>query len=269
MDLKTLHAFEDEIRQLVPDFQVKFKSESKLQRFIGLLVKPFNPEYLTRYTSTFYPVVWFSSRESYESHPRTSMTVLAHELVHLLDTKAHPIWFRVSYLFPQCLSLMAFATYVALCGWRSWPLAVLLGGLLLSCLLARFSIGAFGATLLVAFGVASTFAVWLGGWHSIAFFAGLILLAPWPAPWRVQWELRGYGMTIAMTQWTYKGVISIVRNTAVLNFIKSSYYYMSWSRTNVEKKLDGYMEQAQDGTLQKQGPYKQVHDFLEKNNLLQ
>jgi hypothetical protein len=268
MDLQVLRDFEQEVGKLVPGFRVAFKDESKTQKLIGLIAKPFNPEYMTRYTSTFYPVVWFPTRAYYEGQPRSSLTVLAHELVHLIDTQRHPFWFRVSYLFPQVLSLAAFATYVALCGWRAWPLLVLLVGLLLGALLARVSMGAFVAMLILALGSAATCAVLFGGWASVPFFVGLALFAPWPAPWRVDWEVRGYGMSLAVVQWTYSGVIGIVRESTINNFVRSSYYFMSWRRKPIETDLDSYIERARTGTLREEVPYKQVYDFLAKNGLV-
>lgn len=225
MTAQTLADFEAEIRKLVPDFKVCFKDDSKLQRVIGFLVWIFNREYMTKYTTTLYPVVWFPTRDFYESRPRASLNILAHELVHLLDTQKHPFWFRLGYLFPQVLSLLAFLAII--------PTAILAG--------------------------------W---WAFLALGIALVLLVPWPAPWRTAYELRGYGMSLAIIQWSYGIVAEDMPGTIADHFTKADYYFMSWSRTAVVQKLTEYMKCAKDGTLQQEDPYKLVRAFLAKNNLV-
>lgn len=265
MDLQTLRLFEEEVRKLVPGFKVAFKDETPSQKVIAFFLRPFNPTYLTKYISTFNPVVYFPSRTSYEAAPKSSMTVLAHELVHLLDTQAHPIWFRLTYLFPQVLSLVALAAYVALTGWRAYPLAILFGTLLLGCVLAPKSMGAFWACVGIGVAGGCTLAILVGGWLSIPLFVGLALLAPWPSPGRVHWELRGYSMNLAITIWLYGIAPDMVRAMLVRPFIRSDYYFMSWSRTRIEAALNKTAASALSGEILKDEPFRVVREFLLKN----
>ena len=103
MDLQDLHAFESDIRTQVPGFQVAWKDTSWLQKLIGWILFPFNSTYMVNFVTTFYPTVYFPTQFEYEESPLNSFIVLAHERVHLLDTKASPFWFRFSYLLPQIL----------------------------------------------------------------------------------------------------------------------------------------------------------------------
>ena len=268
MDVQTLRNFEQQIAPMVPGFRVGFKDETVSQKIIGFFLYPFNPTYMTKFVSTFYPVVYFPSRDSYESAPRSSLTVLAHELVHLLDTKSHPIWFRLSYLFPQALSLLAFAVYVSLSGWRAYPLAILFTGFALGCALAPKSMGGFWALTISGAVAACMLAVLVNHWLSIPLFVGFALLAPWPAPGRVYWELRGYTMNLAMMLWTYGMTPDIVREMLIRHFIRSDYYYMSWSRSSIEKAVNERSAEITSGDICKIVPYGQVHDFLVKNGEL-
>lgn len=224
MTLEILRDFEAAIRQLVPNFEVRFKDESKWQKVLGVLAWVFNREYMTRYTTTFYPLVWFPSKAFYEERPSPSLRILAHELVHLLDTKKHPVWMRVSYIFPQVLALLAFIAII--------PVAIL----------------------------------W-GLWGLLPAGIGLALLAPWPAPWRTAWEMRGYGMSLACAVWMSPITVEAVRDNIVKNFVSSNYYFMSWSRARVLKQLDEWIARAKDGSLLQNEPYRQVHDFLVKKAL--
>jgi len=102
MDQSNLQAFEEDTKRFIPDFQIAWKSDSWSQRLLGKLLF-FNPTYMTKYFSTYYPIVYFPTKIGYEKDPTGSFSVLAHERVHLLDTKRQPLWFRISYLLPQVL----------------------------------------------------------------------------------------------------------------------------------------------------------------------
>jgi len=133
MDLADLRAFEADTASVVPGFQLAWKDQSSFQKLLGAIMKPFNPNFMTSYTTTFYPKVFFPTKERYEGNPDSSFTTLAHERVHLLDTKASPLWFRLSYVYPQVLSvplLLAGGVLAFFFGW--WSLIAF--GLGLACL---------------------------------------------------------------------------------------------------------------------------------------
>jgi len=120
MDLEDLRAFEADTAGLVPGFQLGWKDQSKMQKLLGWVMKPFNPEYLTKYTTTFSPKVWFPTQTFYEGNPTHSFVILAHERVHLLDTKVSPLWFRFSYIAPQVLAIPLLLLGAALAFFVGW-----------------------------------------------------------------------------------------------------------------------------------------------------
>jgi len=265
--LDDLRAFEGVVRQHYPELRIEFKTDSFLQKALGFLLYPFNPLYMTKYTSTFAPVVYFPSREAYEENPRASFSLLAHEFVHLLDTKKHPLWFRFSYLFPQVLSPVAFGVYVLLARGQSWPLGLLLAGTLLAMLIARVSVAAF----LVAIGLtlvgSCALAITTSGWASVALLVGLALLAPWPAPGRVHWERRGYAMTLACFQWMFGNVPQLLRESVCRSFTGPFYFFMSWGKASTASWAAQTVTEAATGPT-KEGPYKIVWEFLQSRGLV-
>jgi hypothetical protein len=70
-----------------------------------------------------------------------------------------------------------------------------------------------------------------------ALFAVLLAALPWPAPWRVGAEKRGYAMTIAALKWDNW---IIPREHLKKQFTSSSYYFMAWS----DRGLDEWYNRA-------------------------
>lgn len=261
MDLALLKSFENELRQEVPDLQIKFKEESRTQKLLGFLIRPFNPTYMTRYVSTFGSTVYFPTREGYESDPARSFGVMAHEFVHIWDSKRDP-WFKLKYMMPQALGMLPILAYGLLAGLHAWILLVPLLGYLFGCLLVNHSKVVFWTVLVGS--LAAT--LWLGGlltgWY-LLILLGLGILAPWPAHWRVKYELAGYGMNMAIVQWRSASTPppTFLRDLTRY-FTGPGYYFMSWSGGDVERSLEATRQQAQMGVLQKMAPYSIVYDFL-------
>lgn len=92
------------IKKDIPEFEIGYKDEDSLQKFICILLF-FNPRYMTSFTTTLYPKVFFPTKE-WEKRPSFYKT-LCHEYVHLVDRKEHGVWFSISYLFPQVLALFS------------------------------------------------------------------------------------------------------------------------------------------------------------------
>ena len=268
MSLDDLRAFEAVVLLQYPELRIEFKTQSLTQKVLGYLMYPFNPLYMTRYTSTFAPVVYFPSREFYEGNPKSSFTVLAHEFVHLQDTKKQPLWFRFSYVFPQIFAPLAFAVYVVLARTHSWPLAVLFAGALLSTLIARVSMAAFFVALIGTLLGALFLAVVFSGWATAALVLGLVLLAPWPAPGRVHWERRGYAMSLGIYRWTFGNVPQILRESVARSFTGSFYYFMSWQKDGTITWVNDTVDRASSGALAKEAPYGVVFDFLHSRNMV-
>jgi len=268
MTLDDLRAFEALVRVHYPALRIEFKEQSFGQKLLGYLVFPFNHQYMTRYSSTFAPVVYFPSKDYYESNPKSSFTVLAHEFVHLLDTQQQPFWFRFTYMFPQTLAPLALAVYVAWARSHSWPLAVLLLGFVGSALIARVSMAAFFVAGLSVLLGSIALSIWASGWAFLAFLVGLLLLSPWPSPGRVYWERRGYAMSLGIYRWTFGGVPQILRAAVAKAFTGPSYYFMSWSKDGTLTWVNDTVEAASAGGLVKELPYGIVNDFLRSRNLV-
>lgn len=106
------------IRENIPGFEIKYKNESKMQRFLSKLLF-FNKEYMTEFTSVFRYKVFLPSREYVKKNPSKAFKVLAHEFVHLLDKKKRPLLFGLLYSFPQNLFVLALSALSAI--WIGWP----------------------------------------------------------------------------------------------------------------------------------------------------
>jgi hypothetical protein len=266
MDLRTLRAFEVEVRRVCPEFKLGFKDQTFFQRVLGFLL-PLNRTYLTKGATTVYPTVYFPSKKQYEAHPWASFLVLAHEMVHLVDMKGKPLA-RLSYLMPQLLAIFPLAAYVFYTREHAWPLAIVAACYLLGCIVGRKFLGAFYVTVLGGVVAAGVLAVLLTHWWSALLFSGLALLGPWPSPWRTNIEMRGYSMNVAITHWALGRVPAIYRSGVGFYFTGSSHYYTDWSGVNTRKRLDAVAEKAQSGELQREQPFAVVYSFMRRNKLL-
>jgi hypothetical protein len=262
MDLATLHSFEDEIRKEIPDFKISYKNESLFMKVLGFLTMPFNPQFMTRYTTTIGNTVYFPSKEDYESTPKPSFTVLAHELVHMMDDRNNKWTYAISYAFPQLLALPLFILFTVLAGLQAWPLLILIAGALLGCWAAKKSNAAFWIVTSLAFAAASTLLIVQTHWISVLYFLALLGMAPWPAPWRTKWEGRGYTMTLAVLEWTVSAPPAVLLDVTVKHFTGPDYYFMSWAGKDVATTLRDGIWKAATGELQKEQPYGMVYDFL-------
>lgn len=130
MNLKQVDQFLKVIEQQVPGFRLTFKDETLLHKVLGWLLKPFNPRYMTNFTTTLGKTVSFPSRTWYEENPSRAFSILAHELVHLVDYQTHGVWFSLSYLLPQLLALPLLLAGVLGLVWSWWGLLPLVLGLL-------------------------------------------------------------------------------------------------------------------------------------------
>ena len=83
----------------LPGFALCFKDESPLQRLIARVVHPFNPTYLTEYTTVMFGRIYLPSRGFLDEMSRESLYgLLRHEAVHLRDARRFPVFFQLSYL---------------------------------------------------------------------------------------------------------------------------------------------------------------------------
>lgn len=85
------------MEQEIPGFRIRFKERSRLQRLLGRLLQPLNPDYLRGYITVLGRTVWWPSQAALRADPQRSAATLLHERVHLWDWRDHPIWFPLSY----------------------------------------------------------------------------------------------------------------------------------------------------------------------------
>jgi len=267
MDLRALRAFEVEVKHLCPDLQIRFKDQSFSQKVLAFLL-PLNPTFSTRNSTTVYPTVYFPSKSAYEAHPWSSFLMLAHEMVHLLDAKAKPVWSWVSYLLPQLLAVVPLAAFAYFTRQQAWPLAIVASSYLFGCMVGRKFLAAFYVAVLGGVVASGVLAVLFTHWYSVYLFAGLVLMAPWPSPWRTNSGVRGYSMNMAITYWALGRVPQIYRTGIAYHFTGSRYYYTDWSGVYTRKRLDAVVDLAQSGELQKELPFSVVYSFMRRHKLL-
>jgi hypothetical protein len=104
MNRTLLTKLEEAIKEQVPEFEVRFKNEGTLMKWIGKILF-FNKSFLTKYVTTRGKIPYWPNKENYESNPDSSFETLAHEFIHIMDYMLKPISFTLSYLFPQILAL--------------------------------------------------------------------------------------------------------------------------------------------------------------------
>jgi hypothetical protein len=191
------------VKKFSPDFNVKYKTGSKLHKAIGwILGKLGNPLYNTSYVTTLGQTTYLPSSCDQGVIPNLWQVIL-HEGMHAKDAKAisTPL-FSVAYLMPQFLGILGvFYTLVVGLGCLfGWPLALLWG------------------------------------------CTSLALLAPIPAFGRAYAEIRGYTVSLAVSYWAGTlGDEQAYLDWLVDVFSSGAYYFMwpfkKWVRSYFEQKL--------------------------------
>jgi hypothetical protein len=260
---ETLGAFETFIREQIPGFEVAFKNESKLMSFLSFLSSPFNSEFLTSYTTTWGKKVYFPDKVFYEKDPARSLWILAHEYVHLWDSKQSPVKFKLSYAFPQLLVLLPLLAFGILAWPHGWIVALPFVGYVLGCLAAKVSKVLFWVVLGLFVTGTAFLAGFLTGWVTWFLLGAVLCLVPWPAYWRTKLELRGYGLNLAMSRWLSgpQYPSSTYLQNIKQEFTSPSYYFMCWSGSKVDAELSKILGSLDDSNITPV-PYLQVKIFL-------
>ena len=88
--------------------KIKYKDEAWEMKCVNMLIKWFNPNFMTDYTTVIGYTVYFTDRAYVDKYQHEALQILVHEAVHLLDTKhfTFPV-FASAYLFPQVLGGLA------------------------------------------------------------------------------------------------------------------------------------------------------------------
>jgi len=210
-------------------FQVKFKDESTLMKFIGFLMF-FNKAFMTGFITTIGRTVYWPSKKSLEGrNERGAITTLAHEYQHAKDANNRTtILFSLAYLFPQILALPGVLLTLAS---PVWVTLMVLGTL-----------------------------TWT--WWLLPFLFTLLFLAPIPAPWRAHYELKGYTMSLFANNeflkeagYTKEQRIERLKNqieSKNSQFTNGNYYFM-WP-FGVEGKLHDAIGEIISGEIMDKDP---------------
>lgn len=115
------------LNQLFPDVNIKFKNESLFMKILGKILF-FNPDFMTKFTTTIGNTIYFPSKNYLDTHYYSVLVILCHELVHVKDYKKFSILFPFLYLFP--ISLIPFLCILFF--FLNWYIVL---GLIVLCLL--------------------------------------------------------------------------------------------------------------------------------------
>lgn len=213
----------DIVKAKYPKFQYKFKDQDGFMKLLGKIMF-FNKDFMKVYTTTIGQTVYFPQKSQFDDCPDAFFETLCHEYVHIADDAKHPILFKLKYLFPQILAFPAI-------------LFILLSPVFITLMALSLMSPLWLLTLLSA-----------------------VFLAPIPSPGRTQAELRGYGMSIKISQWE-KYFTPVFFNFCVEAFTGSGYWYMCRNKDYITQELKKYVDT--DDCLNDENPaYRDVYNFI-------
>ena len=271
-----------------PSFSVRFKDESRLMKFLGLLAYPFNDRFNDGYTTTFGTSVYFTSRKDLEANYGNYSRVLAHEGVHIYDDEKQGLRFKLGYAMFEALFIPLLALFAVLGSWV--PVAALVGGLVTSYgVLALMrpsdkekSLEAWerrkGWAKLVFFAMAGLsvigyvgLSIYIAKWMTLLAVGAFLPLIPFRSPWRAKWEYRGYAMGIAISYWKYGASSDEYLKRRVPTFTGPDYYFMDRNADRVLSELEAIRASVADGSIllgDDARPYQRTFDVFDELNLV-
>ena len=269
MTTSPLDLMVEDLREHIPQLEIRYKDSSKFMKLLGFLLTPVNPTFMTKFVTTVGTRVYFPNRKHIVDLPTDSMAVLAHEFVHMWDEeKEGSLKYVHSYLSPQLYFALTILAYCSLVSWI--PGVVFIGGYLASCWAAKSNriagYGALAATVVLAIASAWLFAGW---WAPLALLAAFAPLAPWPSKGRTRLELRGYSMSVAVHRWLIgKDASKSYLDAMQVYFTGPAYYFMSRSPSKIAEALEDALRATQTGDILQEEPYCVVYDSLKKHGRL-
>lgn len=99
-------ALEKHVSENIPGFAVVEKTNSQVMRFFDSVLF-FVPGFMTSFITTYYPKVYVPSLQRWNLNHTATISILAHEYVHLSDRKRLSLLFNLAYLSPQILAVFA------------------------------------------------------------------------------------------------------------------------------------------------------------------
>jgi hypothetical protein len=226
---KVVQEFSARIRDYIPGFEIRYKDESWSSKVLGILVWVFNREYMTHYTTTRYPRVYFPTRAFVNEDRRRAFKILAHEFVHLWDTKKQGLWHNIAYGLPQLLCIPFLIWFIG-----SWFVPV----------------------------------DWLK-WSMVGISAGAFIAfaCPLPAYFRMKSEIRGYTMNLCVNRWRHGGVPSTQTLDWIARaFTGPGYYYMWRDKDDVITRLHRLYNKIIEHDKM-DTPYRVTKEFLDTHSL--
>ena len=131
--MERLNKFHTSLKEYLPDFEIKYKTDSRLMKLISYILF-FNKSFMTSFTTTLGQTVYFPDRDKVEKNEVHYMATLAHEYVHARDAASiTSVLFGFLYLMPLSL-----APLMWLFAFIHWGLALALFLLCLAPLPAYF-----------------------------------------------------------------------------------------------------------------------------------
>lgn len=115
------------------------------------------------------------------------------------------------------------------------------------------------------FALLAFFSVWLSFWWLLM----LLFLAPLPAWFRMESEMRGYQMSMAVNFWRYDSVQQQQKDWIEEKFTGADYYWMWPFKRWVRKEIGSRLEKIESGAiLDRDWIFKSVYDLMRKNGVL-
>jgi len=211
-DQETFEHLEKVTQQFFPKYKVRAKKDMWIHRTIAKILKPFNKYYMTRFWTYFNNTNAYPNEDTPGDRYR-SWRIHMHEGTHASQEKTFSgfLWGSL-YLLGTPVYAVAFAIL-------SVPL---------------FIVGA----------LVTAVPWWVG---LCVLGAGLLLSCPVPfAYWRAEWELQGYGASVATKYWTEGSVPDSYIEDKVRTFTGGEYFYMCVFGNKVRKRLRKARRLVQD-----------------------
>lgn len=278
-----------------------FKENCLSSKILAFYVRPFNPTYLYRFTTTRYPNTYFPGRK--KGDERSMLKTEFHENVHKFDRWSEGFSFTLRYLFPQWVALPFVLAAVVLGGLWSWiAFGALLAALHIGLAALAVSAGEGDpddgyAGAIPSRGARTAFFVLTGaaalclllctilggGWFALLWLGAVLFASPWPikAFWRRDYEIRGYTATLYHLWLEHGAIGESTIPGMVAHFTGPDYFWMERNGKRVEEELRWQAGrfgtsiwqcwcwmQRRGWTSEKQAePFRMIKEFVEKEKL--
>lgn len=121
---KTLERLIEYAHAEIPGFDIKYKDDSTFMKVLGFLSKPFNPKFMSDFTTTV-GTTMYVPKTDFLYVQNDYIEIVAHELVHMRENKKQgSVLYFLRYFFPQVLALLSIFALGAI--WSPWFLLSLL-----------------------------------------------------------------------------------------------------------------------------------------------